>query len=303
MENFNDKFSNSVYIFVLISLVILSILLLLGVEQTEKVVEQKPIDKEEISKPIIVDKTNEIAILTWHRVATHEIKEQYFKNDEWVNDLDVFEEQMKYLYDNGYKTLSSEEFYCWYQKKCEYPKKTVMLTFDDGDVEIYYNVLPILKRYNFNAISFVIGSKIKDVTDKFDGITRNYIGRDLISEIKLNYPNLEFQSHTYDLHNKTEDGKVYAKVKSSEELFQDFINNQEFGFTMLAYPFGIYDDKLRNVVKESNYKLAFRFYPSLKATRNDPPYDINRIKINGYMTLNDMINKLESDNKNNIKNS
>ena len=136
--------------------------------------------------------TDKIAVLTFHRVAEHDIKEKIFKDNEWVNDMEIFEQQMQYLYDNGYETLSSDEFYCWYKKECEFSKKTVLLTFDDGDAELYYNVLPILQKFNFKATAFIIGEYVKDITAPFDGITKNYIGRDLINEIQVVYPNIEF---------------------------------------------------------------------------------------------------------------
>lgn len=45
---------------------------------------------------------------------------------------------MKYLYINGYKTISSEEFYHWYYGEIDYYGKTLMITIDDGYYEDYY---------------------------------------------------------------------------------------------------------------------------------------------------------------------
>ena len=97
--------------------------------------------------------TDRIPVLTFHRIVPDDVKQKVYKNNQWVGSADVFDEMLKYLYDNGYKTISTKEFYDWYQGDIEYDKKTVLITFDDGFYEDYYVVLPILKKYNFKATS------------------------------------------------------------------------------------------------------------------------------------------------------
>lgn len=109
------------------------------------------------------DKSSMMVVLAYHRIVKTEIKQKYYKNNQWVNDLTKFEEQMEYLYNSGYTTLSMDEYYDWYLGKTEYDtSKTCLITIDDGDIENYYNVIPVLKKYNFKATVFVIGSTIKD---------------------------------------------------------------------------------------------------------------------------------------------
>ena len=40
-----------------------------------------------------------------------------------------------------------------------------MITIDDGDVETYYEMMPILKKYNLKATYFVIGEKVHKTTE------------------------------------------------------------------------------------------------------------------------------------------
>ena len=67
--------------------------------------------------------TNKIPIFTFHRLVSQEIKEKIFPNNQWVGSITIFEEMIKYLYDNGYKTISNEEFYNWYIEKLNMTKK------------------------------------------------------------------------------------------------------------------------------------------------------------------------------------
>ena len=77
-------------------------------------------------------------------------------------------------------------------KKQEFPRKTVVLTFDDGDYELYYLVLPILKKYGFKGAAFVIGSYVKESTEVYnDSAVEYYIGKDLINKTEIDYPNID----------------------------------------------------------------------------------------------------------------
>jgi hypothetical protein len=46
--------------------------------------------------------------------------------------VDAFTEQMKYLKASGFRVVSVAEFVDWLQQRRQLPKKTVVLTFDDG---------------------------------------------------------------------------------------------------------------------------------------------------------------------------
>jgi peptidoglycan/xylan/chitin deacetylase (PgdA/CDA1 family) len=96
----------------------------------------------------------------------------------------MFEKMMNYLYNNGFKTISTEEFYKWYKGKIEFYGKTVMITIDDGKYEDYYLAYPIIKKYNFKAASFIVGSRIHNKTKKYNKNESNYIGLDIVNRIR-----------------------------------------------------------------------------------------------------------------------
>ena len=102
--------------------------------------------------------------MAFHRLVPDDLKRKVYPNNKYIGSIKVFEEMMKYIFNNGYKTLSSEEFYKWLIGKVEYDKKTLLITIDDGNYEDYYLVYPIIKKYNLKATSFVVGSRIKEKT-------------------------------------------------------------------------------------------------------------------------------------------
>ena len=225
--------------------------------------------------------TDIIPILTFHRIVSDNIKNEYYKNNQWVASIKVFESQIKYLHDNGYKTISINQFYCWYKGNCIFDNKTVMITFDDGNLEDYYLVLPILKKYNIKATTFIVGKRTLKGPITFDENKRQYLTKDIIEKVKKEYPNWEFQSHSYNMHSKTDEiKKVEAMTK--DDIKEDFDNNEIFNFDYMAYPYGTYNEYVINELKNHNYKLAFTFGNYDYARRTNTPYEIPRIKLNGF---------------------
>ena len=86
-----------------------------------------------------------------------------------VNDVDVneftltveqFDAQMKYLVDEGYTVISPDELLDAWEGKGTLPKKPVIITFDDGHIDAYKNVYPILQKYNVKATFFIVTDNV-----------------------------------------------------------------------------------------------------------------------------------------------
>ena len=224
--------------------------------------EKKPI-KEEV---IIKNKATKIPVLSYHRTVTSDIRNKYFKDNAWVNDLEEVSKELEYLYNNGWKTIDLDEFYCWYNKECDYEEKTFVITIDDGDSEAYYNLLPLFEKYNFKATMFSIGKEIPEVTEELNEPKRLKLGYDKILELRKNKSLLQVESHTYNMHHKC--GKKKAvETLSYNELVEDFENNKKYNFKYLAYPYGIYTKDMLKVTSNSDIKLAFKIRDNKYATR------------------------------------
>jgi peptidoglycan/xylan/chitin deacetylase (PgdA/CDA1 family) len=229
-----------------------------------------------------------IPILTFHKLVPDQVKRSVYINNEWVGSIDIFSQMMKWLYVNHYRTISTEEFYKWYRGEVDYSTKVILITFDDGYYDVYHLAYPILKKYNLKATSFLIGSKIKKYTKKYIQYFNGYIGEDVIEKVRKEYPNIEFQSHSYNLHYK-KNGKAIISNISVQKLKNDTIANSKFNFTTMAYPYGVYNKRIIKVLEDQGYLCAFTFGPSGYATRNSSRYSIPRIKINCFSNISEMI--------------
>lgn len=91
---------------------------------------------------------NNIPVIMYHHVTKHGGKLSV--------SLKSFESQMRGLAQNGYKTITANQFSDFMQGKITLPEKSVLLTFDDGFLDNWVYAHPVLKRYGLNAVLFAI---------------------------------------------------------------------------------------------------------------------------------------------------
>lgn len=217
-----------------------------------------------------------VSVLCYHNVAKQEEITPNSEEQKWAITVENFEEQMKFLHDFNFKTLTLDEFYKWKKGELEVPFNSVLVTFDDGLLSNYEYAFPILEKYGINATVFIIGKKSnKETTEEWNGDLQTYMGLDLIKKTKENYPNIEFASHTYNMH-------IVGKLKKMkrDEIKKDFEEMRELKtFEYVAYPFGLYNENFIETLKEKNVKLAFVLAENRKATREDDDFKVNRINV------------------------
>ena len=213
----------------------------------------------------------QIPVLMYHNI----VYDEKFHGQPDTVSVTMFDEQMKYLYDNNYRTLSMQEFYCWKMKQCSLPEKSVLITFDDGFYGIYYLGDPILKKYNFVASAFLIGSTINETTNAYDPDKYGTIGLDIINSKNSSF---EYYSHSFLMH-KEIDGKKAIFSLSNDELDENAKKMQEIlNAEYISYPFNTDTDSFIKILKNNGYKLAFRG-ESEKTTQSVNNFQIPRIGV------------------------
>ncbi len=225
-----------------------------------------------------------IAILGYHSFYKDisELKNEDKNNPEFINDISKFEKQMKYLHKHKYKTLTLDEFYKWKKGEIKVPRKSVLITIDDGNLSNYMYAFPILKKYNMNAVVFFTGHYAKDFGVE-EGTIYDHMSLSLIDKCKEEYPNIEFESHSFDMHGMDVTHFSEEEIKSDVKKMNS-INEFEY----YAHPFGVYNDTIINELKSDNYKMAFGFGPGKeyrKARRNDDDYKIPRLNISNHVSF------------------
>lgn len=231
-------------------------------------------------------KNPKIPVLCYHNISTQNEKANYPEESDWTITTDNFKEHLDYLKNNNYKTLTMDEFYNWKIGNLNLPYKSVLITFDDGFLSNYEYAFKLLKEYNMNATVFVVGSFIDNsTTNEWNGNIKTYMTKDILENLKNEYPNIEIYSHSYNLHYQGAINQNKDVLMQDIENFDNFYPNTD----ILCYPFGQYNDNIEDCLKESNYKMAFRYGPNKKdykkASRNDNIYEIPRLNVSHGMSV------------------
>jgi peptidoglycan/xylan/chitin deacetylase (PgdA/CDA1 family) len=165
----------------------------------------------------------------------------------------VFERQMRYLKEDGYSTITAEELRAFLEYRQSLPKKSVLITMDDGYHSVYSVAYPILKKFDFTAIIFIY-------TD-FVGVSSSAITWDQLREMKAN--GFTIGSHTIfhsDLTKKKEgeteaefDARVRKELFGAKEIIDKKLGQDTY---ILAYPYGRYDRRVIEYTREAGYTIA-----------------------------------------------
>ena len=199
----------------------------------------------------------------------------------------VFEEQMRYLKNQGYRVINLKEFVEFISLKRQLPRRSILLTFDDGYRSFSQYALPVLKNLGFTATLFVY-------TDYVGAGSNAFTWADLK---KLQQEGFDVQAHSKShgdmLRAAGEPANEYEKRLESELAQPRALFQKNLGFApeILAYPYGRQDDAVVRRTKERGYSAAFTVRRQGSPSFVDP-YRIHRSQVYPEMSMDDFIKNL-----------
>jgi len=208
-------------------------------------------------------------ILMYHSIANNDV---FF-----TVELEMFEKQMNYLKNNNYNVIKLSDLVDILEYSKEIPKKTVILTFDDGYQDNYNNAFPILKKYNFPASIFLITGLIGKEINNSQNIPLMALNWE---QIKKMYQSglIDFQPHTvsHQKFNEMKLDEIKKEIINSKKLIEEELNKKcEF----FAYPRGWYNKEIINILERNGFKAA-RTIENGKINKGDDLFKLKRISVN-----------------------
>lgn len=204
-----------------------------------------------------------IPILTYHRFAED-------CNSPLCMPTRTFELQMRYLKENGYHVIASEELLAFLEYRQGLPQRSVLIAMDDGYRSIYNIAYPILNKYGFTATLFIYTN--------FVGASSMAITWDQLKEMRA--AGFAIGSHTMDhsdlskpKEGETEIGfmtRIKEELHGSKKIIDRKLG-QDTHF--LAYPFGYYNQRSIKVARDAGYKMA------MSVKRGGNPFFINPLSL------------------------
>lgn len=228
---------------------------------------------------------NEIPIIYYHRIAK-DISDAG-KHGIYVTEKQ-FENHLNYLKSTGYQTITFDDA-LQIKKNCT-PGKFVIITFDDGYEDNYTLAFPLLKKYGFTALIFLVAQSEYNLWDEqSDEPKLKMMNKEQILEM-MKY-GIEFGSHTLTHANLSKisleeagrevvESKIFLESKLEEKI------------STFAFPYGNCNEAVKSKAKEAGYKFVF-------ATDNAPMglhedlFQIRRIGIFPNTTVKGLARKVK----------
>ncbi|KAA8671988.1 polysaccharide deacetylase family protein [Clostridium sp. HV4-5-A1G] len=226
--------------------------------------------------------TQSIPVLYYHSI-------DYEKGNELRIPKEKFREEMKFLRDNGYTTLTMNEFYNFLAYNKPIPKKSVVITLDDGYEDNYENAFPILKEFGFKATIFIITGAIDN--------EKNILTSSQLREME--HYGIDIESHTvnHDKLDKLTYNEQLSTLKNSKNFLEKLLGKR---VNYIAYPYGEWNGDTVKAVKAAGYKLAFTT-ASGWANKNEGLYTLSRVYISANHKMEEFKRRLTNE-KYNISN-
>ena len=187
-----------------------------------------------------------IPVLMYHRVVNH--KKEAGKHNIYVTQKNLIR-QFDYLKNQGYQTVTFNDL-----SKLTVNTKKVILTFDDGYVDNYTLLFPLLKKYNFTAVIFLVTR----LSCNEWGIVEGEPSVEMMNEAQLKEMHaygIEFGGHTQthvDLTLITEE-QLRNEIAGCKNDVEKILGTPVKSF---SYPFGALNEQVKLVVKKSGFKYG-----------------------------------------------
>ena len=168
----------------------------------------------------------------------------------------VFEAQMKYLHDNGYKVIPLRHLVDYYRGKAPSPRaKSVVIVEDDAHKSVYSDMLPVIKKYRYPVTIFSYPSAISNAKYAMTWIQMRELTKTGLFDVQsLTYWHPNFKKERRKLTKPALDALVMTQLKKSKSKLETELGAK---VDMLAWPFGIYDDYLISKASEAGYGATF----------------------------------------------
>ena len=190
--------------------------------KTQQVIEFDPVCA--VVEPDAVDA---VSVIMYHNFVSESDIENGIEFEEYSISPADFEQDLIWLRDNGYVTITSKDLLYFLENKEPIPSKAVILSIDDGSWGVYTNAWPLLKQYGMKADFNIIGAQIDATWDllREDGGTREgqpapYCTWEELIEMQTS-GEINICSHTYGMHVYNEELRIGMSMMENESA-EDF---------------------------------------------------------------------------------
>lgn len=203
-----------------------------------------------------------VPILTYHHVG--------IPSGKWrLNTVSEksFKYQMCFMKRHGFHVISFDALVTGIKEGEQFSRNTVVLQFDDGYEDNYKYAFPVLKKYGFPAMVFLISDKVG---------TPDFLTWDEVKEMeKYNFlAGAHTRHHVY--LPRASLAQAQDEIAGSKKVIEDHLGHP---IDYFAYPSGGFTEDIKRLVREAGYKAAATTNRG-KDKFNVDLYELKRIHMN-----------------------
>ena len=194
-----------------------------------------------------------------------------------------FEAEIKWLKENGFTFVPLKDVVAYLLGKREsLPAKPIVVSADDGWKSAYTYMYPIVKKYNIPVTLFIYPQAIAS--------SKNKMTWEELKELQ-GTGLFDIQGHTYTHPNFKQDKRRLSAANFEKYVKHELYDSKKIleekmgtPVTLLAWPFGIYNDYLEQQAAKAGYVMAFSI-DDRKADTHDKPMAQPRFMILQGLTM------------------
>jgi len=215
-----------------------------------------------------------ISILMYHQIGNYPRPNGHKRS---FCHIKRFRQQMAFLKWAGFHVISLEQAHRALFCAGSLKPRSVVLTFDDGYQDFYEQAWPVLRKHGYPAtvflVSGLIGKPARWQTD-FDTIAQLM---DVPTILELRDQGVHFGAHSVN-HSRLSELSIPAMRKEifdSKTALENLLGQEVLDF---CYPYGIYDERVRDFVEEAGYRTGLTCIRGA-ANASDNAFELKRKSI------------------------
>lgn len=202
-----------------------------------------------------------------------------------------FAAQMRWLASAHYSTISLPALIAHRTTGSAIPRRAIVITFDDGFLDCAHHAGPVLAEYGFSATFFLVASLTGGPSKWLRserGIELPLMSWDDARELERAGHRCESHSMTHPRLTELSAGGCRAELARSRAMIEQEL---EHDVRCLAYPFGSFNEQVREMAAECGYEAAVTVEQGL-STDDDHPLALKRVPVLGADSLFDFISRI-----------
>lgn len=215
----------------------------------------------------------DVPILLFHHITIEQPENGYSVS------LTSFKKYLDYLKENNYHTITMLQLSQVLYEGAELPLNPVIITFDDGNRNVFDNAFPLMNDYGFVGVVYVITNRIN---------LEGFFSEDQLHQMVAS--GWEVGSHGRKHIDLVEQpGALRDEVGNSKQALEQILGREVISF---AYPFGRANNLTKDWVKQVGYRMGLGLGISNKHAASSR-FFLSRREVKSELPLDEFIQLLE----------